>query len=128
MTTIKATCPTCGEVGLTPPEVELWVDPAENEASFYAFTCPTCLCVVRKPADDRVVRLLTTGGVEVRHIGTPTPAREPRFPGPRLVHDDLLDFHTLLARDDWFADLLALVRRDAAARHGERRRRMGRAA
>lgn len=127
MTTIKATCPACGEVGLTPPEVELWVDPAELEASYYAFMCPSCLVEVRKPADDRVVRLLTTGGVAVRHMGA-VAVREPRFPGPRLVHDDLLDFHTLLAGEDWFGDLVALVRRDAAARTGQRRRRLGRAA
>lgn len=125
MTTIKATCPTCGEVGLTPDEVELWLDPAAQEDSFYAFTCPSCLCVVRKPADDRVVRLLTTGGVEVRQIA-PAVARAPRFEGPSFVHDDLLDFHTLLAGDDWFDELLGLVHRDATSRGGERRRRMGR--
>jgi predicted RNA-binding Zn-ribbon protein involved in translation (DUF1610 family) len=111
MTTIKATCPTCGEVSLTSEEVELWVDPTSQQDAFYAFTCPDCLCVVRKPADDRVVRLLRTGGVEVRDLAAPAVAKAPRFPWPPLVHDDLLDFHTLLARGDWFDDLLALVQR-----------------
>jgi hypothetical protein len=127
MTTIKATCTTCGEVTLTPEEVELWLDRSMREDSFYAFTCPTCLCVVRKPADERVIRLLTTGGVEVRHVASAAPAKPPRFSGPRFTHDDLLDFHTLLADDEWFGELAALVRRESSGRGGERRRRMGRA-
>lgn len=126
MTTIKATCPNCGEVTLTPDEVELWIDRSAREDSFYAFTCPTCLCVVRKPADDRVIRLLTTGGVEVRHVAPPVPPRPPRFSAPQFTHDDLLDFHTMLAADEWFSDLVALVRREGGRRTGERRRRMGR--
>jgi hypothetical protein len=62
-------------------------------------------------ADDRVVRLLKTGGVEVRGIAPPGEAKAPRFLWPRFTHDDLLDFHTLLSRDDWFDDLLVLVQR-----------------
>ena len=111
MTTIKATCPTCGEVSLTPMDIELRVDRDDADASFYAFTCPECVCTVRKPADDRVVRLLVSGGVAVLD---PEPPRRrtlaERFEGPVLTHDDLLDFHTLLQRDDWFDDLVALVR------------------
>ncbi len=108
MTTIKATCPTCGEVGLTPDEVELWVDRADKAGSFYAFTCPSCLQVVRKPADARVIRLLSGGGVAARDIA---PAPRPRFDTPPLTRDDLLDFHQLLARDGWFDEVVALVAR-----------------
>jgi len=107
MTTIKATCQTCGEVGLTPDEVELWIDRADGAGSFYAFTCPSCLQVVRKPADARVIRLLSGGGVMPRDVVV----ARPRFDGPALTRDDLLDFHQLLARSDWFDDLVALVRR-----------------
>ena len=53
MTTIKATCPTCGEVGLTPRDIDLRVDETGEEESFYAFTCPTCL-------NRRTVRLSAT--------------------------------------------------------------------
>jgi hypothetical protein len=31
--------------------------------------------------------------------------------GIALTHDDLLAFHELLERDDWFADVLAMVER-----------------
>jgi hypothetical protein len=122
MTTIKATCPTCGEIALTPDEVELWIDRVTREESFYAFTCPACLCIIRKVADERVIRLLTSGGVEVRDVTPPPPPKPPRFMGPAFTHDDLLDFHTMLLRDDWFDELAASVRRDP----GGRRRRVGR--
>jgi hypothetical protein len=126
MTTIKATCPTCGEVALTPDEVELWIDRSRAEDAFYAFTCPACLCVVRKPADDRVVQLLTTGGVGTREIACAPPPKGPRFEGSAFTHDDLLDFHTLLAGEGWFDDLLRLVRSTTDVRTTGRRRRMGR--
>ena len=105
MTTIRATCPTCGEVGLTPDDIDLRVDPAGAAPSSYAFCCPECRSVVRKPADDRIVRLLASGGVEVRRAVTPSV----RSAGPPLTVDDLIDFHALLRTDDWFDELEALV-------------------
>lgn len=110
MTTIRATCPTCGEVGLTPDEIELRVDDADKTASYYSFACPSCYGTVRKPADERVVRLLISGGVAVLDMAEagPAPRRlSDRFDGPRISHDDLLDFHAMLERDDWFDELTA---------------------
>lgn len=107
MTTIRATCPTCGEVGLTPDEIELRVDPTGSEDAFYAFPCPTCLNVVRKPADERIIRLLASGGVPILEL---VAADTPRFSGPALTHDDLLDFHTLLRTDEWFDRVVSMVR------------------
>ncbi len=119
MTTIKATCPTCGEVGLTPQEVRLRVDRSGGPDSFYAFTCPTCRSVVRKPANDRVIRLLVSGGVAVRGTDEPEEALprlpSPRRAGPAITRDDLLDFHNLLASPDWFDSLLRLVENKKAA-------------
>ena len=106
MTTIRATCPTCGEVALTPEEIDLRVDEHGDE-SFYAFDCPACYSNVRKPADDRVVALLLSGGVEKRLVEEEAPA--PRFPYPALTYDDLLDFHALLETDGWFELLLSWV-------------------
>lgn len=106
MTTIRATCPACGEVGLTPEEMELHVDPSGLRQASYNFDCPGCLNVVTKPADERIVRLLASGGVPVREWTAPR-----RLPdGPPLTYDDLLDFHALLATDHWFDDLIALLR------------------
>ena len=108
MTTIRTTCPSCGEVGLTPEDIELRVDDAgESSASYYAFTCPSCVDRVRKPADERVVRLLVSGGVDARPLVRITPSV--RTEGPAISHDDLLDFHTLLQTDDWFEHLFGSV-------------------
>ena len=110
MTTIRATCPTCGEVGLTPEEIELRVDDSDSTSSYYAFACPSCFGTVRKPADERVVRLLISGGVEVLEMAAAAPpARRlsERFDGPQITHDDLLDFHALLDNENWFDELTA---------------------
>jgi hypothetical protein len=106
MTTIKATCPGCGEVALTPRDIELRVDQTGADDSYYAFTCPSCLALVRKPADERVVRLLVSGGVPAQPIEE-APELRPRFEGPAFTYDDLLDFHQLLEGGDWFDDLVA---------------------
>lgn len=107
MTTIKATCPTCGEVALTPDDIELRVDTGES-GSFYGFSCPRCCTEVRKPADERVVRLLVSGGVPALPLEPEVPRvrLDERFDHPRLTHDDLLDFHQLLEGQSWFDSLL----------------------
>lgn len=100
MPTIKATCPSCGEVALTPADLVLRVFPDGAAADFYAFTCPNCRDRVEKPADARIVRLLRTGGVEPF-----VPDLHPELPRDDLgaiTRDELLDFHELLQRHDWF--------------------------
>jgi hypothetical protein len=98
VTTIKASCPTCGEVELTSADITLRVC---NHAplSYYAFTCPGCRDEVRKPADDHIVSLLMSGGVRAQVWEVPAEALEPK-PGPSLTYDDLLDFVIQLGRDD----------------------------
>lgn len=108
MTTIRATCPTCGEVGLTPEDIDLRVDDSGEDCS-YAFDCPACYENVRKPADERIVQLLLSGGVEKREPEQAPAAPEPRFPWPALTYDDLLDFHALLETDGWFELLRSWV-------------------
>jgi hypothetical protein len=96
-----------------PGEIELRVDRSGRGASYYGFTCPSCLETVHKPADDRVIRLLISGGVRVLSLDPSTQERQrplsERFEGPPITHDDILDFHALLQRDDWFSDLVALT-------------------
>lgn len=107
MTTIKATCPTCGEVELTPDDIELRVCNFAP-ASSYSFECPMCVSVVEKPADDRVVQLLISGGVHAVVWEFPAEAAE-RPEGPALTHDDLLDFHLLLEQPNWFEHLVGVA-------------------
>lgn len=101
MTTIKASCPTCGEVELTPNDVSLMVC---NHAplSYYAFGCPSCHDEVRKPADDHVVSLLLSGGVPAHVWAVPAEALELKE-GPALSYDDLLDFGLQLGTTDLLA-------------------------
>jgi predicted RNA-binding Zn-ribbon protein involved in translation (DUF1610 family) len=101
MTTIKASCPSCGEVELTPPDVRLMVC-RTAPLSYYAFDCPHCGDEVRKPADDHVVSLLVSGGVPAQPWSVPAEALEPHA-GPALTYDDLLDFGLLLGRTDQLA-------------------------
>jgi hypothetical protein len=105
VTTIKASCPTCGEVELTSEDISLMVC---NQASlsYYAFTCPSCYDEVRKPADDHVVSLLMSGGVHPTVWELPAEALEAKV-GPALTYDDLLDFALLIATDDLLAALAA---------------------
>ena len=113
MTTIRATCPQCGEVDLTPADIELVVvrggDEPVGPRSHYSFTCPECDERVVKPADERVARLLSTGGVSVTHVDELAAAPgHPEHPpaGPPLTYDDLLDLHFLLDGDVWFDHIL----------------------
>lgn len=106
MTTIKTNCPACGEVDLTPDDIELHPGPEAGEGSFYAFGCPDCRLVVRKQADERVVRLLVSAGVS--RVLPPAPRRPA---DPPVTYDDVLDMHALLATEGWFDHLLELVDR-----------------
>ena len=100
MTTIKATCPTCGDVDLTPADVTVTVA-RELGWSTYSFTCAECADCVCKPADEETVRLLTGAGVRVERVAIPLEYLEARVltrTNPPLTEDDLLDFGLWLAR------------------------------
>lgn len=94
MTTIKATCPTCGDVDLTPADVTVTVARALGWST-YSFTCAGCADAICKPADDEVVQLLTGAGVRVERIDIPLEYLEERVMArtcPPMTSDDLLDF------------------------------------
>ncbi len=103
MTTIKATCPGCGEVDLTSDDILLRIG-AARAVNSYGFTCPTCGDYVEKPADERIVRLLLSGGVIPVPVHVPAEVLEPHA-GPPITYDDVLDFHEMLGRDDWYDQL-----------------------
>lgn len=102
MTTIKATCPGCGEVDLSPADLLLVVC-SHAPASYYRFDCPRCVTEVRKSADANVIALLTSGGVPTIRWELPAEALEPHH-GPALTYDDLLDFVLALSRTPNLAD------------------------
>jgi hypothetical protein len=108
MTTIRATCPQCGEVEMDARSILLSVEQESGEGT-YTFDCPSCELPVEKPADRKIVLLLMSAGVEVmeaQEVASP----EVRPAGPPLTSDDLIDFHFLLQQNDWFDQLVADAR------------------
>ena len=106
MTTIKASCPSCGDVELTPAQVRLVVC-SVKAWSYYAFSCPGCLEEVRKPAGRDVVALLVSGGVLAEPWTVPAEALE-EHAGPVLSYDDVLDFALWLDQADLVAAAAAV--------------------
>jgi hypothetical protein len=108
MPTIRATCTDCGDVELTTSDVRVRVCIEDNQGSYH-FRCPTCQMSVVKAAEPRIVDLLVASGVELSTWSLPAELYEDRG-GMPLTHDDLLDFHLLLADDGdrWFEQLLAI--------------------
>src|SRR5947207_3480947 len=107
MTTIRTTCPRCGEVDMSPESILLSIRDRAGEGS-YRFSCPTCMKTIEKPADRKVVALLLSAGVELSSeaAGHPdgAPAELPESPeryrpGPPLTIDDVISFHFLLQDD-----------------------------
>jgi len=96
MTTIKATCPICGDVDLTPAEVRLTVAQAAGWAT-YTFKCASCQDLIEKSADDEVVALLSSAGVIIDHV--PGEAFE-SHQGLPICYDDVLDFALWLNTHD----------------------------
>ena len=97
--TIRASCIDCGDVELTPAEVQVLVCATNSEAS-YAFRCPVCRLMVSKPTESRVVDVLVSSGVPLRVWQLPAELAE-MHTGPSLTWDDLLEFHFLLGQDGW---------------------------
>ena len=101
MTTIKASCPSCGDVELTPHQERLVVCSVKSW-SYYAFSCTTCQEEIRKPAGRDVVALLISGGVVAEPWNIPAEALE-EHEGPSLNYDDVLDFALWLEQADMLA-------------------------
>lgn len=107
--TIRASCPTCGDVELTSRDVNVQVCASNNQGS-YAFRCPDCEVAVSKLAEPRIVDLLVSSGVRLSVWSLPAELAETHA-GPVLTYDDLLEFHLLLQEDGWLERLTESVSR-----------------
>ncbi|MCX4740212.1 hypothetical protein [Streptomyces antibioticus] len=66
----RAGCPDCrGRFELGASALLLAIG-ASSRTTFYSFTCPECGAAVRKPAGERIVELLTGGGVRTLRLHT----------------------------------------------------------
>lgn len=84
----------------------LTVEPSSGEGT-YSFVCPSCEDLVEKPADQKIVSLLRSVGVDVAEGAAPSAELESRPAGPPFTLDDVIDFHFLLSKDDWLDELMA---------------------
>lgn len=100
---VRATCPTCGDVEVTVEQVQVQICVSTAVAT-YSFQCPVCAFMVNKEANDTVVESLTSAGSRLIAWTLPAELDEPKL-GPRISHDDLLEFHLALESDSWHAEL-----------------------
>ncbi|MHC0428581.1 hypothetical protein ACX6XY_00120 [Streptomyces sp. O3] len=64
----RAACPDCrARFELSAGALRLAIG-ASPRTTFYSFTCPECAAPVRKPAGERIVELLTGGGVRTLRL------------------------------------------------------------
>jgi hypothetical protein len=118
MTTIRTTCPRCGEVDMGPESILLQVVKGGCEGS-YRFVCPSCMDPVEKRADRKIVALLVSAGVDVdASKAEPESAQmeleygeeqelERRPDGPPFTIDDVIRFHFQLEDDRFLEQLLS---------------------
>ena len=99
MATIKASCPTCGDVELTSRDVRVLLCSTTDQGS-YTFRCPMCHLAVAKQAEKRIVDLLVSSGVAMSTWEMPSELDE-IHEGSQINHDDLLQFHFELQDDTW---------------------------
>jgi hypothetical protein len=107
LATIRASCPTCGDVELTSRDVVVRVCAADN-AGAYAFRCPSCRMAVSKQAEPKIVDLLVSSGVRLSVWHLPAELSEPHY-GDAISYDDLLEFHYAIQRPGWFERLVSSV-------------------
>lgn len=106
MAIVRATCPTCGDVELSVGGVQVQLCVTTSMAT-YSFLCPQCCVLVNKEANDAIVESLTRAGSRLVAWALPAELEEPKF-GPRISHDDVLEFHLALEGDAWREELAYL--------------------
>src|SRR5437763_8136208 len=116
MTTIRTTCPRCGEVDMGPEAILLSVLQGGVEGT-YRFECPQCMDSVEKRADRKIVALLVSAGVDVDASQAEEPAQselfddemaglERRPEGPPFTIDDVIGLHFQLPDERFLEQLL----------------------
>ena len=98
MATIRATCPTCGDVELTTTDVSVWVNAIDHKGT-YSFTCPACVDHIVKPAESRTIDLLLASGVAYE-LSVPDGVSAPAAAGRPISSQEVSGFQHLLADDE----------------------------
>jgi hypothetical protein len=101
---IRVACPECGVLFVTAIDLTLRLC-VDNRHWSYCFRCRGCGRATAREVDESTVAPLVSVGVPVQEWYFPAELAEARPRGAVLVPDDMLDFHLLLHRADWFADV-----------------------
>ena len=99
MATVRASCPTCGDVKLTTRDVQVQVG-YSSALNTYSFLCPSCRLLVNKEATDSIMQTLVGAGVRVISWSRPAELDELKLGAP-ITHDELLAFHITLDEPGW---------------------------
>lgn len=101
MTTIRVSCPACGDVPLTEVDVTCLTFADDGDGQ-YRFVCPACDEIVVKPAHRRTLNLLAAGGCVVERFVPPLEVFDPARQWAEPIMDVMLDVHLLLEDDAAF--------------------------
>ena len=113
MKDIRVVCRTCDTVALYRPAEVLLLTSPDQASGVYLVLCPLCHRITANTALARAVHMLVAAGVPAGSADGRATGIRPGAPadfGPLFTLDDLLDFHLLLAGDDWFSRLARSVR------------------
>lgn len=75
MTTIRTSCPLCGDIELAPADLSLQLVPCRGTGT-YRFRCPHCEEWRHRPAGHRVVSILLATGVPYEVVDEQAPITE----------------------------------------------------
>ncbi len=98
---IRVACARCGVIRVTLPELTLRMCVDDGSWS-YCFRCPNCGLANAQETEATAITPLLAIGAPVQPWYLPTELTEEHGTEPELTLDDLLDFHLLLERSDWY--------------------------
>ncbi len=112
MMEIRVVCQCCDVAALFRPAEVLLLTAPDQASGVYLVQCPVCQRLTARSALAGEVQLLVAAGVPAGGADGQTTGAQPSaraVAGPPFTPDDLLDFHLLLADDDWFCRLAGSV-------------------
>ncbi|MDX1657586.1 MAG: hypothetical protein R3343_02085 [Nitriliruptorales bacterium] len=105
MPLIRTWCPTCQRSIDVAPGAMVLLPGSEERTTRVMFACPTCDEGSSFHVDSQLATFLIAGGARVSHHPSLQGA-ESHGDAPPFTYDDLLAFHELLQRPDWFEELI----------------------
>ena len=95
---VKVTCPRCGDLDLSPDDVEIPL-PSLDSPTSYRFACPSCGTINVKPANQRAVDMLAAVGA--RQVSWDAPVVVELRRSRSFNEDDVAELTRELESPDW---------------------------